>query len=112
MTAKSQLCQFKIERDVFSDGGNLADAEAVVRMRLARDVDVYGPESEEAAVSMNTLGIVLDRKGAYDEALGRGTTVLVLRWYLKCLAIKEKHYGPDDPEVASTLVNIGLVYKT
>ena len=51
---------------------------------------------------INSLGIVCERRGKYDEAL---------EYYTKALSIREKVYGPEHPLIASCYNNIANIYN-
>jgi tetratricopeptide (TPR) repeat protein len=65
-------------------------------------VKVVAEEENTAALAQVTLlGLAGDALGALGDAKGSKT------YYERALAITERHYGPEHPNVATTLMNLG-----
>src|SRR5262245_66241105 len=75
------------------------DAQQLERLVKAR----FGADHPYYAVALNKLGIVVQAQGKYTEAEGL---------FKRALAIREKALGPNHPDVAQTLNNLALVYRS
>lgn len=58
------------------------------------------PRIKDSAHVLNSIGVLQDRRGRYDNAL---------EYYQRVLSIQETYHRADDPDVARTLDNIGLI---
>jgi CHAT domain-containing protein/Tfp pilus assembly protein PilF len=85
---------------VYWSSGKFSQAEENGLLALQLRQSIFGTESEEAAASMNDLGLVY---GSTDANKG-------LDYYEKVLGIYEKFYGEDHPKIAIAKTNIGLMY--
>ncbi len=77
---------------------NQAEENALAALQLRQSI--FGNESEEAAASLNDLGLVYGQTNA-DKAL---------TFYEQALAIYEKLHQNDHPKIAIAKTNIGLMY--
>ena len=59
-----------------------------------------GQDSLDVAASYNNIAIIYKNQGKYEEAL---------EFYTKSLDIKTRIYGGDNPDVATSFHNIGVV---
>ncbi len=80
--------------------GKISQAEENGLLALQLRQSIFGSESEEAAASLNDLGLVY---GSIDADKG-------LDYYEKVLTIYAKFYGEDHPKIAIAKTNIGLMY--
>jgi CHAT domain-containing protein len=85
---------------VYWSTGKISQAEENGLLALQLRQNIFGNESEEAAASMNDLGLVY---GSSDADKG-------LDYYEKVMAIYKKFYGEDHPKIAVANTNIGLMY--
>lgn len=83
--------------------GHYAEAERAARDSLAATERVHGAESREYAQSLDVLikALRLGGKAGNPEALDLAQ---------RSVRLKEKVYGQDDPELATSLGNLGVVY--
>ena len=76
---------------------------------LGKALEVWGERSTGsnatayAAVAMNNLALLRRRQGSLDTAESL---------YKRALAVEEKVFGVDHPEVAATLMNLAALYRT
>ena len=89
--------------DISSVLSSLGEYEEALRLlNIAHELNLkYRPESGEAAVSYNNIGLVYDSQGNYAQALEH---------YNKALAIYQKVHGENHPLTATSYNNIGVVY--
>jgi CHAT domain-containing protein/tetratricopeptide (TPR) repeat protein len=85
-----------------NEQGRYAEAEALSRERLAAAEADHGPDSLEAARILDSLVRALWRQGKFREP---ETLTLAER----AVRVKEEHLGPDDPEVAKSLLDLGIL---
>jgi len=86
---------------VHADLGHTAQAETLYKRALSivdRDPSNWRAVSE----MLNNLGVLCDATGRFSEAED---------YYLECASIVEASVGPEHPELAQTLYNIGLLYE-
>jgi len=86
-----------------NEQGRYAEAEALSREQLAAAEADHGPDSLEAARILDSLVRALWRQGKFREP---ETLTLAER----AVRIKEEHLGPDDPEVATSLIDLGILH--
>ncbi len=77
---------------------NQAEENAIAALQLRQSL--FGNESEEAAASLNDLGLVY----------GQTDSDKALTYYEQALAIYEKLHRSDHPKIAIAKTNIGLMY--
>jgi tetratricopeptide (TPR) repeat protein len=77
--------------------GDKAEAEALYREALAMRRR-RTPDGPDVAESLNNLALFLKKQGKFDEALPL---------YEECLKSDERNYGPANPVVGRTLLNLG-----
>ena len=77
---------------------NQAEEAGIAALQLRQSI--FGNESEEAAASLNDLGLVYGQTDA-DKAL---------TYYEQALAVYEKLHQKDHPKIAIAKTNIGLMY--
>jgi CHAT domain-containing protein/Tfp pilus assembly protein PilF len=87
---------------LYSAEGQIAQAEQLLRT-AAKEARTQGPENEQIlSLTLTNLGLLLcNEKQDYAEA----DPLLS-----EALQIREKKFGPNDPSVADTLANLGLLY--
>ncbi|HSK76678.1 MAG TPA: serine/threonine-protein kinase [Thermoanaerobaculia bacterium] len=72
-------------------------AEPLLRSSLALRRKALGPRHPDVAVSLTSLGDLLQIEGVYDEAE---------RCYREALELRREAFGPEHPEVAASLNNL------
>src|SRR5258706_4838303 len=77
---------------------NQAEENGIAALQLRQSI--FGNESEEAAASLNDLGLVY----------GQTDTDKALTYYEQALAVYEKLHRKDHPKIAIAKTNIGLMY--
>jgi serine/threonine protein kinase len=82
--------------------GNYDGAEAMHRAALASNRKLFGPESKEAAASLNDLGLAFWREGKQAEADAA---------HREALAIRRRLFGNENRDVATSLNNLANVYR-
>jgi len=82
--------------------GRYAEAEVFLRGFLARSETTFGPASPQVATTLDQLVICLWR-------LGRSQAPETIELAERAVGLKEQLYGPDDPEVATSLFNLGVI---
>jgi CHAT domain-containing protein len=85
---------------VYWSTGKLNQAEENALAALQLRQTIFGNESEEAAASLNDLGLVY----------GQTDPEKALTYYEQALAIYEKLHPGDHPKIAIAKTNIGLMY--
>jgi CHAT domain-containing protein/tetratricopeptide (TPR) repeat protein len=81
--------------------GRYDEAIQLVESVVARSERSAGAESAQTALALNSLGLLLFKKGDYLGAESK---------YKRALEILERVRGPNDPNLAVTLDNLGLLY--
>jgi tetratricopeptide (TPR) repeat protein len=82
----------------------LSEIEARERQSKEHSVALEpNPQLLERARAVSKLASSCYSQGKYDESESL---------FLQSLALREKHAGPNDPEVAESLIGLGLVYAT
>ncbi|HET6373554.1 MAG TPA: CHAT domain-containing tetratricopeptide repeat protein [Candidatus Polarisedimenticolia bacterium] len=84
--------------------GRYQEAETLAREALRIAENDAGPESKQAAEILDLLVEALYRGGRS----GQAETLSLAE---RAVALKEKAYGPDDPQTADSLHNLGTVYR-
>jgi tetratricopeptide (TPR) repeat protein len=79
-----------------------SEAEPLMRLSLANDMQDYGPELPNVATHLNNLAHLLQ------ETNRRGEAELLMR---RALAIDERRHGPKHPAVATSLNNLAQVLQ-
>ena len=92
------MCTFFLLRSR-SYQGNYTEAQRLMEDALFTCEELLGPLHPATAVTLNNLAGLLHSLSLYDKALPI---------YKRALKIKEKAFGADHPDVASTLNNIGI----
>ncbi|HTI71714.1 MAG TPA: serine/threonine-protein kinase [Candidatus Limnocylindria bacterium] len=92
----------RLTGQIYQELAEYPKAEATHRAALALARPLYGLESDEAATSLNDLGLALWREGKLPEAETAHREALVLR---------RRHRGNRSREVAASLVNLANVYR-
>ncbi len=82
--------------------GNYDRAEAMHRAALAINRQLFGPESKEAAASLNDLGLALWKEGNLAEAEST---------HQEALRIRRRHFGNEHADAATSLNNLATVYR-
>ena len=80
--------------------GNYTEAQRLMEDALFTCEELLGPLHPATAVTLNNLAGLLHSLTLYEKALPI---------YKRALKIKEKAFGADHPDVASTLNNIGML---
>ncbi len=86
-----------------SDHGRWQEAQSCLEQALARQMKAFGPDSLEAAASLNLLAVNHCLQYRYYEARPL---------FEKALKIRIERLGDDHPEVARLLNNIGSLYTS
>ena len=81
--------------------GNFARAEEMQRAALAIYRNQFGPNSKEAAASLNDLGVALLANGKLFEAEGAD---------IEALAIRRRLFGDENADVAASQNNLAQAY--
>src|SRR5262249_49287025 len=76
--------------------------EALEYFRRSLKIAEQSNDDHQLWVALNNIGVVFRRKGQYGEALP---------YYQRALALKEKTLGPAHPDVANTLINLGVLMR-
>ena len=63
---------------------------------------MLGPEHPNTLISMNNLGLVLERQGKYEEAESLN---------LRALEEREKILGPEHPDTLTSVSNLGRLLE-
>jgi CHAT domain-containing protein/tetratricopeptide (TPR) repeat protein len=82
--------------------GRFEEAAAFLRGFLARSEATFGPSSPQTATTLDQLVMCLWRLG---QSQAPETNELAER----AISLKEQLYSPDDPEVATSLFNLGVI---
>ena len=80
------------------------DAEGAARSLLAARESKEGPESLESARALDLVVEILWRRGRWTEPEARELA-------LRAVAIKEARVGPESPELATSLLNLGVIQR-
>ncbi|HSQ60752.1 MAG TPA: CHAT domain-containing protein, partial [Acidobacteriota bacterium] len=89
---------------IWNKTGRSSVAERAARALLADAERDHGPESVEAAEILDEIAIALRRTGRSGEPEA-------LEICERALRIKERAFGRDDPRVAASLHNLGLLHR-
>jgi tetratricopeptide (TPR) repeat protein len=81
--------------------GRYGEAKAVQEEALAGIVRIYGDDSLDAAMAMNTMGHVLSSIGEYEGAV---------EYYERSLELKEASVGPEHPTISFTAASLAQAY--
>jgi len=87
---------------LYREIGNFDRAEEMHRAALAIDRKLFGPDSPEAAASLNDLGLVLMAKNKPSKAEGADG---------EALAIRRRLFGNENADVATSLNDLSAVYR-
>ena len=87
---------------VYFEIGNYQQAEKMQRAALAINRELFGPQSLEAAASLNDMGLALSNEGNWTEA------ETALR---EALAIRQRHLGNENADVAASLNDLATVLR-
>jgi tetratricopeptide (TPR) repeat protein len=82
--------------------GNYDQAEKMQNTALVIDRKLFGPESLEAAASLNDLGLTFSKEGDVAEAESA---------FQKAVAIRRQHFGNENADVADSLNALATVYR-
>ncbi|MGD0868326.1 MAG: CHAT domain-containing tetratricopeptide repeat protein [Bryobacteraceae bacterium] len=98
---ESRWRQLALAARQFYNEGKYAQALPAAQESLRVAEATFGPQSRQAATSLNDLSLVLVELDRWAEAEPL---------YRRALAVNEKLLGPQHPEVASNLNNLALLY--
>ncbi len=87
---------------LYREIGNFDRAEEMHRAALAIDRKLFGPNSPEAAASLNDLALALMAKNKPSEAEGADR---------EALAIRRRLFGNENADVATSLNDLSAVYR-
>ena len=87
---------------VYFEIGNYQQSEKMQRAALAINRELFGPESLEAAASLNDLGLALFREGNWAEADIA---------HRNALSIRQQHSGNKNADVAASLNDLATVLR-
>ncbi|MEM9030061.1 MAG: CHAT domain-containing tetratricopeptide repeat protein [Pseudomonadota bacterium] len=102
--AKEPSAELKNLRAISADfyqAGAYTEALMFAQQALAKTIEEFGAESQEAAIWTYSLGFVADKAGRNDVAIES---------YLSSVKTREKVYGPDSASTAQALEKLGAAY--
>jgi serine/threonine protein kinase/Tfp pilus assembly protein PilF len=99
-TVEAELCN--LIGALYLRIGNYDRAEAMQRLALSIDREIYSPESKEAAETLRELGLALDKEGKLPEAES------VQR---EALGIRRRLSNDKNPDVATSINDLATVLR-